>query len=753
MTAPKRRSLAPPEWAERALPSLRSRFYALLALVGVLALAPWLATEGVHRRADGFASAIQEQGALRYRLLQLEIEVERARTDPALRVATDALFEEQTAALLRASTPAAKNPGGCPNDTTCARFARHLQYWKLELAPKLRAALEASAPSPALHPDVMLEVSELDLSVRLAARAVQEQAEQDRSIGVWASAASMLIVLLVVAGVWQVFVRIQRLSDLLRAHDERGLASEARGADEIGSLAEALGAGLALERDRRESEARRTEELVTQQLATRNTAEALGAWIRGESSLAAALTELARASSYERAEWSLVRRSVAGASVKPLGFGETQLGQLELSGVPSEGGDENEVLLDTLSQVFAIACLAERLLQHKSAQGRIATALGALPARPDGAALDDALNALIRHDVAVLELIDGSARVEDVWAISAGRLEHLGAVCDGPAPARARAVRSGENDGCPALRQRCPGPQLALPLSVDEKLVGALYFGRREGEFSREELRTAEALSPVVASAVARIQLEARLRIAEQWSGFGAFGRLLAHEIKNPLNSLGLELSLLERRIGKLELSAESRQRLQSSVSVVRNELARLTALTNDYLSLGPKSETLERQPVDLAEIAREVLRTHEAAMEARHICWVDELGAGGAFVLGHAGKLKQLMHNLIGNAIEAMVNVDDRVATLTLRRRNAEWELSVRDSGPGVSDPVAIFRPGFSTKPSGTGMGLAISQQIARLHDGRLLARTLAGGGAEFTLTIAAHEPAAGHDALPPCA
>ena len=115
------------------------------------------------------------------------------------------------------------------------------------------------------------------------------------------------------------------------------------------------------------------------------------------------------------------------------------------------------------------------MLQHQSAQGRIATALGALPARPDGAALDDALNALIRHDVAVLELIDGSARVEDVWAISAGRLEHLGAVCDGPAPARARAVRSGENDGCPALQQRCPGPQLALPLSVDEKLVGALY--------------------------------------------------------------------------------------------------------------------------------------------------------------------------------------------------------------------------------------------------------------------------------------
>ena len=176
---------------------------------------------------------------------------------------------------------------------------------------------------------------------------------------------------------------------------------------------------------------------------------------------------------------------------------------------------------------------------------------------------------------------------------------------------------------------------------------------------------------------------------------------------------------------------------------MVKSELARLTKLTNEYLSMSPKSGALEVQPVDLSEIAASVARTHAASMADRAIRLEEHL-PGPAMVLGHPDKLKQLVHNLLGNAIEAMVGSSVRVATLAIRRHGAEYELAVRDTGPGISDPVAIFTPGFTTKASGTGMGLAISQQIARQHGGRLVARAIETGGAEFTLSIAAHDSGA---------
>jgi two-component system C4-dicarboxylate transport sensor histidine kinase DctB len=140
-----------------------------------------------------------------------------------------------------------------------------------------------------------------------------------------------------------------------------------------------------------------------------------------------------------------------------------------------------------------------------------------------------------------------------------------------------------------------------------------------------------------------------------------------------------------------------------------------------------------------LNEIAGSVARAHAASMAEGGIHLEEHLAREPAWVLGHADKLKQLVHNLVGNAIEAMAGTDIRVATLAVRRQGGDYELSVRDTGPGIADLVSIFTPGYTTKASGTGMGLALSQQIARQHGGRLLARAVDGGGAEFTLRIAA--------------
>lgn len=709
------------------LPSLRARFYVLLAALGVLALGPWLVTEELRRGTDGFAVALQETGSLRFRVLQILLQLPQARADSATRERVEILMREQRDLLDHA---VAGDPttgfAACPAPDVCARFEAHRGRWASELEPRMRLALAGDDPAlVALATDVPLEVTELDLTVRAAARVVQARMDHNARLGAWASVGSVLLVVLVAMGVGQIFTRIRRLRAHVDVSDDRAIDREVRGTDELDALARALGKGIAAERAQRETEAQRAEDLAVQQVAVGSVAASLSEWLAGRSSLDRALVEVARATGYEKA-------ALAGEPAT-----------LRLDGDAPDRDGSDAVLVETLSQIFAIACLADQLLADKTLQGRLAVALGGLSGRPDENEIGSALSKLLGHDAAVIELYDSNHRVEDMWAAQGGRLERLPALCDGVAAERVGVVPPDSSAGFPTLRQRCAGAQLAIPMRMNHDLVGAIYLARSSGEFTDRDVQAAEALAPVAASALARVQLEARLRFAEQWSTLGAFGRLLAHEIKNPLNSLGLELNLLERRLAKLELPGADREKLTSSVGVVKSELARLTKLTNEYLSMSPKSGALEVQPVDLSEIASSVARTHAATMVDRGIQLEEHL-PGPAIVLGHPDKLKQLVHNLLGNAIEAMASSSVRVATVAIRRHGAEYELSVRDTGPGLTDPVAIFTPGFTTKASGTGMGLAISQQIARQHGGRLVARATDAGGAEFTLSIAAHDSSA---------
>ena len=721
---PLRRS---PTWAQRVLPSLRARFYLLLTALAGLALVPWLVTDELRRSTDGFAVAIQEAGSLRFRLLQVLVQLPQARTDPGTRSRLETMLGEQDELLDRAvSGDPSVGFAACPTWEVCERFKAHRTRWRRELLPRIRAELDSDIPvGGALVTDVLLELTELDLTVRAVARIVETRLEHNARLGSWASAGSVLLVALVAAGVGQIFGRIRRLRALVDLGDDRAIAAQIVGTDELDGLADALGRGIAVEREQSRDEARRAESLALQQLATRSVADALGAWLAGSGSLERALTEVAGATGHEIAE--LVPDSeLAGRA-------------LRLRNPCAGREDSDEILIDTLSQVFSIACLAGRLLATKTLQGQLAMALGGLSGRPDAKEIGESLGRLIAHDSAVIELYDSEGRVEDTWAIHSNRLERVGALGDSGVPAGVRVLADGESGACTSLRQRCPGPQLVVPLRVNDQPIGVIYLARGRPEFTEQEARAATAMAPVAASALSRVQLEARLRFAEQWSTLGAFGRLLAHEIKNPLNSLGLELALLERRTSRLELASEDRDRVASSIAVVKSEFARLTSLTNEYLSMSPQSGSLELQRVDLNEIAGSVARAHAASMAEGGIHLEEHLAREPAWVLGHPDKLKQLMHNLVGNAIEAMAGTDTRVATLAVCRQGGDYELSVRDTGPGIADLVSIFTPGYTTKASGTGMGLALSQQIARQHGGRLLARAVDGGGAEFTLRIAA--------------
>jgi signal transduction histidine kinase len=113
----------------------------------------------------------------------------------------------------------------------------------------------------------------------------------------------------------------------------------------------------------------------------------------------------------------------------------------------------------------------------------------------------------------------------------------------------------------------------------------------------------------------------------------------------------------------------------------------------------------------------------------------------GSAFALGDAPKLRQVVFNLMKNAVEAAGPVGEvqvRVAT-----SGDDADVAVQDSGPGIAPEAKarLFEPFFTTKPSGTGLGLAVSRAIALAHGGDIEIGAAGTGGAVFTLRL----PAAG--------
>ena len=216
----------------------------------------------------------------------------------------------------------------------------------------------------------------------------------------------------------------------------------------------------------------------------------------------------------------------------------------------------------------------------------------------------------------------------------------------------------------------------------------------------------------------------------------------LAHEIRNPLSSLGIHVQLLEEDLAQ----ATPRLRAQAAgrFEIIRGELQRLETLMRQFLSLAAPS-SVDLQPVDLAEVVRYVgdLLRPEAA--ARGIALVLDLPADLPVLAADSAQLKQALVNLIINAIQAVERNGRIDVIVRADRSRGVVALQVSDNGPGVPGEKrsAIFEPFFTTKNEGSGLGLWIVQQIAMAHGGVVTVGDPAGGGAVFTLELPLREAA----------
>ena len=190
----------------------------------------------------------------------------------------------------------------------------------------------------------------------------------------------------------------------------------------------------------------------------------------------------------------------------------------------------------------------------------------------------------------------------------------------------------------------------------------------------------------------------------------------LSHEIRNPLNAASLQLAVLERRIRRMPISHQA-ESLQPLV-LVQEEIRRLDHLLEDFLQFTRPAET-ERQPVELGTLVKRVAELLAADAEQRRIRITQRLETG-LWTRGDESRLRQLLMNLMLNALDASPPGGE-VRLSTRMVGPEQCELSVEDEGEGVKPELReqVFQPFFTTKPQGSGLGLAMVQTIVTQHGG----------------------------------
>jgi signal transduction histidine kinase len=206
----------------------------------------------------------------------------------------------------------------------------------------------------------------------------------------------------------------------------------------------------------------------------------------------------------------------------------------------------------------------------------------------------------------------------------------------------------------------------------------------------------------------------------------------VAHEIGNPLNSLHIHLQLMERNVQKLHDSAKAG--LEQSIEVARSEVNRLDSIVTQFLkAIRPSRPQLRQENINT--IVEEAVRFFTPELHDREIAVEQELRSDLPLLQLDRDQMKQAFYNVIKNSLEAM----HRHGRLQIRSDLDDTHVIIRfvDSGGGMSVEKLsrVFEPYFTTKASGTGLGLLIVRRIVREHGGELSIESSEGKG--LTLTI----------------
>jgi nitrogen fixation/metabolism regulation signal transduction histidine kinase len=222
---------------------------------------------------------------------------------------------------------------------------------------------------------------------------------------------------------------------------------------------------------------------------------------------------------------------------------------------------------------------------------------------------------------------------------------------------------------------------------------------------------------------------------AQRSAAWSEVARRLAHEIKNPLTPIQLSAERIQHKL-EAKLEAPDQAMLVKSVATIVTQVQAMKQLVNEFRDYA-RLPAMQLHPLDLNALVGEVLALYGTPQE--HGRLVTELGSGLPAIEGDATQLRQVIHNLVQNALDATAEVSDgRVVVRTEVARNEQGlpravRLHVVDNGPGFADKVLkrAFEPYVTTKSKGTGLGLAVVKKIADEHAARVRLANLHEGGA----------------------
>jgi len=281
-------------------------------------------------------------------------------------------------------------------------------------------------------------------------------------------------------------------------------------------------------------------------------------------------------------------------------------------------------------------------------------------------------------------------------------------------------------------RQAAPGGK-PKRITVDFPLDKGMRFLRLEIHTLQEE--TCEGCLVLLKDRQAGDILETDLLLASRMRSLVHVYRVLAHDLKAPLNAMQLTLELLADSAAQ-DVATGGRARRQRHVEVLREELARLNRILQTMLD---QKEAMHAVPhvFDLREVIREIVVLLAPQARGQRVEMRIQLPERAVSLQGYRDRLKQALLNIAINGLEAMPG-GGRLA-IDLHAQAADASVRIADSGSGIPDELLdeIHQIYFTTKKSGSGIGLYVARLVVESHGGEILVHSEPGTGACFTVNL----------------
>jgi PAS domain S-box-containing protein len=266
---------------------------------------------------------------------------------------------------------------------------------------------------------------------------------------------------------------------------------------------------------------------------------------------------------------------------------------------------------------------------------------------------------------------------------------------------------------------------LSVLVAGHERSYGVLgVYGTQPRRFSEHEVSFLQSIANVLAEAIARQRAEAELaqvqrqnRQRERLADIGAITAKLVHDLGNPLAAVSMQAQLILRRTRRGDV--QPRTLVEQPAERVLSTVRRLESLVREFNSFA-REQRLNLANIELRHLLETIIDLWGPLAAGRSI----ELrlaGEGGVTVRADEEKLRRLLDNLISNALEAVERGPGEIVVRMEIPTVEKVRISVEDSGPGIPEGVDIFRLFETTKPEGTGIGLAVAKQIVLAHGGTI--------------------------------